>query len=162
MRKVGATAKRNQTQSVRDYFAISGVPGILRAIQKAEEIPDPEEKDLILRAIIFWNGQEDQKRESIDMIAGQSLLKATLTMGDQYFRAFRAKMAWSKCQPELEMSLKISQQDERKETQSESDPITSENCQDKPQRAIDLLLHRITPANAPSAHSESRCAVRAF
>lgn len=162
LERAQARAGRIGANWARDLFSMPGTSGLQIALPRVNNIADQDLKDHALQATIIWNGREDQMQRAIDMIKGYFTLKATLTIGDQYFRAFRTRMAWSKCQPQLEESLKISQQEDSEEAQNESHPTASENYQDKPHRALDLLLHRITPANAPSAHSEFRCAVRAF
>ena len=151
LERVQARAGRIGANWAKDLLSIPGTSGLQITLPRVSNIADQDLRDRALQAIIIWNGREDKKQEAIDRMKGYFTYKATLTMEDQYFRAFRTRMAWSKCQPQLEKSLKVSQQKDLEEAKNESKPTTSENYQDKPQRALDLLLHRITPANAPSA-----------
>jgi hypothetical protein len=112
-----------------------------------------------MQEIIIWNGEEDRKQDAIQKIADKFSMQACLKMDSEYFSAFRCKMAWRNSQSQLIDALVITEHQVSEEDEPNLNPITSRDHQDQPQRTIDVLLHRITPANAPSAQRAVRVKV---
>ena len=137
---------------------MSGHLGFLNAIKRMENIAEPDLRDRAMQASISYYGHKNQKHEAAQMIAGLFLMKASLKMSHEYFSAFRYRMAWSNSQSQLSESLTITEPEAWIDNKPDLDPITSRDHQDQHQKPIEVLLHRIAPANAPSTNSGNRCA----
>lgn len=153
-----ARAWRAGSLWAEDLFSMSGELGFLNAIRRMDSIADPDLRDRAMQATIFYYGHKNQKHEATQMIAGLFLMKASLKMSHEYFSALHYRMAWSKSQSQLSEKLTIAESETWKETKPDIDPITSKDHQDQHQKPIEVLLHRIAPANAPSTNSSNRCA----
>jgi hypothetical protein len=143
----------------KGLFSNPGNPGLLDAIRRADSITDPEFRSRAQQAVLLHYCHKNRDEEATNLIAGFFLMKASLRMSHEYFLAFRRRMAWSNSHSQLIDALMITEVKDSGEAQLNSNPISSKDYRDQPQRTIDVLLHRITPANAPSAHRVVRVKV---
>jgi hypothetical protein len=153
-----ARAWRTGSLWAEDFFSMSGDLGYLNAIRQMDSIADSDLRERAMQATIFYYGHKNQKDKATQMIAGLFLMKASLKMSHEYFSALHYRMAWSKSQPQLSETLTIRESETWKESKSDIDPIRSKDHQDHHQKPIEVLLHCIAPANAPSTNSGNRCA----
>ena len=140
-------------------FGTTGTPGILAAFKEAESKPDPELRQRIEMTIINWNGLEDRKQQSIEMISGYCYLQSILEFDRKFLRSQSVVMRWAKSLILSLLTFGFRIVANKQLTDCVANKQQLSFVANKQHRPIDLLLHRITPANAPSAVSGSRPAV---
>ena len=107
-------------------------------------------------AIINWNGLEDRKQQSIEMISGYCYVQSILEFDRKFLRSRSVVMRWAKSLILYLLTFGFRIVANKQLTDCVANKQQLSLVANKQQRFINLLLHRIVPANAPSAESDSR------
>ncbi len=91
----GIDAANSKDYFLNDLFSIDGNPGIIRAINKCNEIRDVKMRERYLQAVIVWNGNKANEMQARKIITDYSYFTAVLTSKriDLIFRAVPKLMA---------------------------------------------------------------------
>ena len=150
-------ARHQATEYAANRIFISPeIPGIRAALKEAQSNPDPELRQRIEMAIINWNGLEDRKQQSIEMISGYCYVQSILEFDRKFLRSRSVVMRWAKSLILYLLTFGFRIVANKQLSQNVANKQQISLVANKQQRSIDLLLHRIAPANAPSAASDSR------
>ena len=147
---------RAKEYAANQLFIATGILGIQAALKEAQSISDPEFRQRTEMAIINWNGLEERKQQSIEMLAGYCYVKCILEFDRKFLRSQSVVMRWAKSLILYLLTIGFGFVANKQLSNCVANKQQISLVANKQQRSIDLLLHRIAPANAPSAASDSK------